>query len=412
MLGWFRKKKKKVPAETDGPVQAETPVEESVEPDHSEQEPLAEPQEVADPVDQVEEIVQEPAREDIFETVEVSPPEQLPVIEQEPVEAAEEVEVPVEAEQSSKEKPGSMFKRLSERLSRTRESFTIRIDQLFLGKKEIDAELFDELEEILITADLGIGTTQDLLEQARKKIKRDNLSDPQALKQIIKDQLKAYIGGDGKPQELSLPENEPFVIMVVGVNGVGKTTTIGKITRKFLQTDHSVLLVAADTFRAAATSQLKIWGERNDVRVIAQQEGADPSAVVYDAMSVARSKEYDVVLVDTAGRLHTKVNLMEELKKIKRVMNKQLEGAPHEVLLVIDATTGQNGISQAKLFNDAVGVTGVALTKLDGTAKGGIVATITRELNLPIRFIGVGEQVDDLRDFDAEEFIEALFVTD
>jgi fused signal recognition particle receptor len=200
--------------------------------------------------------------------------------------------------------------------------------------------------------------------------------------------------------------------MVVGVNGVGKTTTIGKIARKFVLAERSVLLVAADTFRAAAVSQLKIWGQRNDIRVIAQQEGADPSAVVYDAMSVAKSKEYDVVLVDTAGRLHTKVNLMEELKKIKRVMHKQLPGAPHEILLVIDATTGQNGISQAKLFNEAVGVTGIALTKLDGTAKGGIVANITRELNLPIRFIGVGEQVDDLRDFDADEFIEALFASD
>jgi len=407
MLGWFRKKKKKVAVETDTSVQVETPIEESVEPDRSKQESPAQSKELAEPVEQVEETAQASVLEEIPETEQELQAEQL--VEQE---EAEEDEAPVEVEPAPQEKPVSMLRRLSERLSRTRESFTIRMDQLFLGKKEIDADLFDELEEILITADLGVGTTQELLDQARKKIKRDNLSDPQALKQIIKDQLKTYISGDGRPQELTLPENEPFVIMVVGVNGVGKTTTIGKITRKFLQADRSVLLVAADTFRAAATSQLKIWGERNEVRVIAQQEGADPSAVVYDAMSVARSKEYDVVLVDTAGRLHTKVNLMEELKKIKRVMNKQLEGAPHEILLVIDATTGQNGISQAKLFNEAVGVTGVALTKLDGTAKGGIVATITRELNLPIRFIGVGEQVDDLRDFDAEEFIEALFVTD
>ena len=409
MLGWFRKKKKEVAVETDAPVQVEIPIKESAEPDLTEQESAAQSKEVAEPVEQVEETARASVLEEIPETEQELQAEQLSVAEQE---EAEEDDAPVEVESAPQEKPVSMLRRLSERLSRTRESFTIRMDQLFLGKKEIDADLFDDLEEILITADLGVGTTQDLLEQARKKIKRDNLSDPQALKQIIKDQLKTYISGDGRPQELTLPENEPFVIMVVGVNGVGKTTTIGKITRKFLQADRSVLLVAADTFRAAATSQLKIWGERNEVRVIAQQEGADPSAVVYDAMSVARSKEYDVVLVDTAGRLHTKVNLMEELKKIKRVMNKQLEGAPHEILLVIDATTGQNGISQAKLFNEAVGVTGVALTKLDGTAKGGIVATITRELNLPIRFIGVGEQVDDLRDFDAEEFIEALFVTD
>ncbi len=409
MLGWFRKKKKKVAVETDAPLQVQAPIDGSAEANRIAQEPPAQSKEVAEPVEPVEEAAPEAVPKEIPEIEQEAQAGQPSVVEQE---KAEKVEAPVKAEPAPQEKPVSMLKRLSERLSRTRESFTIRMDQLFLGKKEIDADLFDELEEILITADLGVGTTQELLEQARKQIKRDNLSDPQALKQIIKDQLKTYISGDGRPQELSLPENEPFVIMVVGVNGVGKTTTIGKITRKFLQADRSVLLVAADTFRAAATSQLKIWGERNEVRVIAQQEGADPSAVVYDAMSVARSKAYDVVLVDTAGRLHTKVNLMEELKKIKRVMNKQLEGAPHEILLVIDATTGQNGISQAKLFNEAVGVTGVALTKLDGTAKGGIVATITRELNLPIRFIGVGEQVDDLRDFDAEEFIEALFVTD
>jgi fused signal recognition particle receptor len=303
----------------------------------------------------------------------------------------------------------SIFKKLSERLYRTRESFTQRIDELFLGKKKIDAALFDELEEILVTADLGITTTMELLETARKQVKRDSLSDPQQLKAIIKDSLKTYLSASSRPAELVMPQQGPFVIMVVGVNGVGKTTTIGKIAAKFNAAGRSVLLVAADTFRAAAISQLKIWGERNGARVIAHQEGADPSSVVFDAMAMAVSKGYDVVLIDTAGRLHTRANLMEELKKIKRVIGKQLAGAPHEVLLVIDATTGQNGISQATLFNEAIGVTGVALTKLDGTAKGGIVATITRELRLPIRFIGVGEQLDDLRDFDADEFIEALF---
>jgi len=390
MLGWFKKKKTK---------ETETP--ESTSFSEVANEPEAESQLAAEESSEPSHVPEPKSPQDVEPG--------LQVIEEAAVDKLDE---PAEEPPSSPEKPASMFKRLSERLSRTRESFTIRMDELFLGKKEIDAELFDELEEILVTADLGIATTQELLEHARKRIKRDNLSDPQALKQIIKEQLKDYISGDGRPQELNLPEGEPFVIMVVGVNGVGKTTTIGKITRKFLRAGRSVLLVAADTFRAAAVSQLKIWGERNDVRVIAQHEGADPSAVVYDAISVARSKKYDVVLVDTAGRLHTKVNLMEELKKITRVMDKQIPGAPQEILLVIDATTGQNGISQAKLFNEAVGVTGVALTKLDGTAKGGIVATITRELNLPIRFIGVGEQLDDLRDFDADEFIEALFKTD
>ncbi|NNK93033.1 MAG: signal recognition particle-docking protein FtsY, partial [Desulfobacterales bacterium] len=221
--------------------------------------------------------------------------------------------------------------------------------------------------------------------------------------------IKAIIVDHNQPDDLVMPEEGPFVVMVVGVNGVGKTTTIGKIARKFINSEQSVLLVAADTFRAAAVSQLKIWGERNNIEVFAQQEGADPSSVVFDALAVARKKSYDVVLVDTAGRLHTKANLMEELKKIKRVMGKQLQGAPHEILLVIDATTGQNGISQALLFNEAVEITGIALTKLDGTAKGGIVANIAKELKTPIRFIGVGEQVDDLRDFNADEFVEALF---
>ncbi len=307
------------------------------------------------------------------------------------------------------EKSPSLLKKLSERLSRTRESFTQRLDELFLGKKEIDAELFDNLEEILVTADLGISTTQELLESARRKVKRDGLSDPQKLKAILKEKIRSIIVDHDRPGELVMPDKGPFVIMVVGVNGVGKTTTIGKVARKFQNAGQSVLLVAADTFRAAAVSQLKIWGERNNARVVSQHEGADPSSVVFDAMAVAINKNYDVVLVDTAGRLHTKTNLMEELKKIKRVIHKKLTGAPHEVLLVIDATTGQNGISQALLFDEAVGITGIALTKLDGTAKGGIVANIAKELKTPIRFIGVGEQIDDLRDFDADEFVEAIF---
>jgi fused signal recognition particle receptor len=386
MLGWF--KKKKTP---------QAPEEQALQ---LEQEPL-EPEAKTSPEQPLPAESGEPA------APEAATPPADPLVEPpaEPEDEADQAGQP-EAAQSS---GPSMLKRLSQRLSRTRESFTARIDELFLGKKQIDGELFDELEEILVTADLGIATTQELLEEARKQVKRDNLSDPRALKEVIKNQLKDFVGGRDQGSELQLPETGPLVIMVVGVNGVGKTTTIGKIARKFVQSGQSVLLVAADTFRAAATSQLKIWGERNEVRVIAQQEGADPSAVVYDAMAVATSKDYDVVLVDTAGRLHTKVNLMEELKKINRVMNKQLEGAPHETLLVIDATTGQNGISQARLFNEAIGVTGIALTKLDGTAKGGIVVNITRELGLPIRFIGVGEQADDLRDFNGDEFIEALF---
>lgn len=306
-------------------------------------------------------------------------------------------------------KATSLFQRLSERLTKTKESLVYRIDTLFLGKKVIDQELLDELEEILITADLGVGTTTEVLEEARRKLKRNELSDPNTLKQVLKDKLRSFIMETDRPAELVMPESGPFVIMVVGVNGVGKTTTIGKIAHKFTNAGQSVLLVAADTFRAAAVAQLKIWGERNNVRVVAQHEGADPSAVVFDAMDVAMAKNYDVVIVDTAGRLHTQVNLMEELKKIKRVMGKKIPAAPHEVMLILDATTGQNAISQAKLFNATVDITGLTLTKLDGTAKGGIVVNICRELKIPIRFIGIGEQLEDLRDFDPGEFVEALF---
>ena len=314
-----------------------------------------------------------------------------------------------ETMQAQGKSTSSFFRRLAEKLSKTREAFTYQLDNLFLGRREIDAELFDDLEELLITADLGVATTRELLDHARRRVHRKELSDPESLKQALKEKIKSFISDYQRDAELVMPESGPFVIMVVGVNGVGKTTTIGKIAHKFVKAGRSVMLVAGDTFRAAAVSQLQIWGKRNGVHVVARADGADPSSVVYDAMDIARASNYDVVLVDTAGRLHTQANLMEELKKIKRVMGKRLEGAPHEVMLVIDATTGQNGISQAKLFHEAVGLTGITLTKLDGTAKGGIVANICREMKTPIRFIGVGEKVEDLRDFDPDEFIEALF---
>jgi len=302
-----------------------------------------------------------------------------------------------------------LFKRLQESLSKTRNSLVSRVDDLFLGKKEIDAQLLDELEEILITADLGVNTTLDLLDEIRSKVSRQELKDPQALKLALKERLLAFFEGYDEAAEMKMPEEGPFVIMVVGVNGVGKTTTIGKIANKFARSGHSVLLVAADTFRAAAIDQLKIWGERVGVEVVAKEHGADPSSVIYDALDYGTSKNYEVILVDTAGRLHTKVNLMEELKKIKRVIGKKMAGAPHEIMLILDATTGQNSISQAKLFDEAVGLTGLTLTKLDGTAKGGIVVNISHDFQIPIRFIGIGEKLEDLRDFDPREFIEALF---
>jgi len=345
-------------------------------------------------------------------TEELTPPELLPDIpplpEQETLKEPEEITAKTDSSTSNETK--SLFSRLSQRLSKTRSTFTYQLDTLFLGKKEIDSQLLDDLEEILITADLGVGTTQELLEHARKKVKRKELTDPYLLKEVLKEKIKTFIVDSEKNTDLIMPDKGPFVIMVIGVNGVGKTTTIGKIANKFVQSGQSVMLVAADTFRAAAVSQLQIWGERNNVSVVAHKEGADPSSVVFDALEIAQAKNIDVVLVDTAGRLHTHTNLMEELKKIKRVMGKKLKGSPHEIMLVIDATTGQNGISQARLFNEAVEITGIALTKLDGTSKGGIVANICKEIKIPIRFIGIGEQMDDLRDFDAGEFVEALFL--
>ncbi len=308
------------------------------------------------------------------------------------------------------EKPQrSMFKRLQERLGKSRNHFVHRLDRLFRGRKEIDQELFDELEEILITADLGVNTAMELLDAAKSSVKRQDLSDPQALKEVLRDKILSFLCESDRPAELVLPDSGPFVIMVVGVNGVGKTTSIGKIASKFASSGQSVLLVAGDTFRAAAIDQLKIWGDRVGVEVVAGPPKSDPSSVVFDGVAKGVAKDYDVVIIDTAGRLHTSVNLMAELKKIKRVVGKNLATAPHEVMLVVDATTGQNAISQAKMFNEAVGITGLTLTKLDGTAKGGIVANICHELKIPVRFIGIGEQVEDLRDFDPEEFVDALF---
>jgi fused signal recognition particle receptor len=301
----------------------------------------------------------------------------------------------------------SLFKRLQERLSKS--NFVHRLDSLLLGRKKIDQDLFDALEELLITADMGVHTTLHLLEAAKDSVKREQLSDPQALKKVLRDHILSFLQESEQPPELVLPESGPFVLMVVGVNGVGKTTSIGKIAAKFVQAGHSVLLVAGDTFRAAAIDQLKIWGDRIQVEVVAGAPKSDPAAVVFDGVAQGLAKGHEVIIIDTAGRLHTSVNLMEELKKIKRVMAKNLATAPHEVMLVLDATTGQNALSQARMFHEAVGVTGLTLTKLDGTAKGGIVANICHELKIPIRFIGIGEQVEDLRTFDAEEFVDALF---
>jgi fused signal recognition particle receptor len=298
--------------------------------------------------------------------------------------------------------------RLRSGLSKTRNSFTGRLDRLVLGKKEITPDLLDELEEILFTSDIGVATTQELIDTVREKVARKELRDPEKLKLALREHILSFLT---IPDQESLPQtpNEPLVIMVIGVNGVGKTTTIGKAAHRFKEQGKEVMLVAADTFRAAAVEQLAVWGERVGAEVIRQGTGADPSAVAFDAMSAAMSRKTDVVLIDTAGRLHTKRNLMDELKKISRVIGKKLPGAPHQVWLVLDATTGQNAISQTEIFNRELGITHLILTKLDGTAKGGIVVGISHELQLPIKFIGIGEKMDDLRPFDPADFVQAIF---
>jgi len=299
------------------------------------------------------------------------------------------------------------FQRLKEGLFKTHEGLVSKIDELVAGKKEIDEGLLAELEEILITSDIGVKTTQELLDNLTAKVQRKELEDADLLRKSLQEQIFQILSRQGKP--LNLEAARPFIIMVIGVNGTGKTTTIGKIAQKFKAQGKSVLLVAADTFRAAAIEQLEIWGQRVNCEVIKQKSGSDPSAVVFDALKAAKSRSSDVMIVDTAGRLHTKINLMEELKKVKRIVDREVPGAPHEILLVLDATTGQNAIAQAKMFNQSLGVTGIVLTKLDGTAKGGILIAISDELKIPLRYIGIGEKVDDLREFNARDFVEALF---
>lgn len=311
-------------------------------------------------------------------------------------------------EEQENKKDKGFFERLRQGLSKTRSGLTGRLDQLAMGKKEINGELMEELEEILFTSDLGVQATQELIDRVRDHVARRELANPERLKDALKENILDFLQVPKVPCGVPAP-GEPMIIMVVGVNGVGKTTTIGKAAYHFQKEGKRVLLVAADTFRAAAIEQLVIWGKRVQTEVIKQQQGADPSAVVFDAVSAAISKGVDVVLIDTAGRLHTKVNLMDELQKIHRVTGKRLQGAPHEVWLVLDATTGQNAISQAEIFHKTLGVTDIILTKLDGTAKGGIVVGIARHLGLPIRFIGIGEKIDDLRPFDAEDFVNAIF---
>jgi fused signal recognition particle receptor len=301
----------------------------------------------------------------------------------------------------------SFFDRLKQGLSKTRQILLTDIDDLVLGEKKIDQSLYDELEEALIRADVGPAFTYDLMETIKEQVRRKELDKADLLRTILRDRMKEILERCESP--LYIPPGMLYTIMVVGVNGTGKTTTIGKLAYELKNQGMSVMLAAADTFRAAAIEQLDVWSKRVGVPLIRQKIDADPAAVVFDAIQAAKANQVGVVIVDTAGRLHTKVNLMEELKKMKRIMARELPGSPHEVLLVLDATTGQNGISQAKIFKEEIGVTGIALTKLDGTAKGGVILRIAGDLGIPIRFIGVGESIDDLRPFKAADFVDALF---
>ena len=303
----------------------------------------------------------------------------------------------------------NLFEKLKKGLSKTHEGFVEQIDRLVLGQKKIDQDLLDELEGILFAADLGTKTSHQLIEGVRQGLKRGELEQPDRVKEFIKQEILRTLQSGEKPLSIDFSQTKPFVIMVVGVNGVGKTTTLGKIAYQYSSQGKKVLIGAADTFRAAAVEQLEIWAKRAGADLIKQSKGSDPSAVAFDTLHAAKAREADLVFIDTAGRLHTKVNLMEELKKLQRIVSRESPGAPHEVLLVLDATNGQNAISQAKFFHEAIGVTGIALTKLDGTAKGGIIVGITEEFRIPIRYIGVGEGMDDLREFNASEFVQALF---
>lgn len=311
--------------------------------------------------------------------------------------------------QSIASKTEAVTNKFKEGLQKTTNAFSEKMGDLLSRYKKIDEEFYEELEEILISADVGVTTVMDLIDDLRAQAKKEKIEDAKELQPILSEKLAALLKGGEDDVGLKLNEGGLSIILFVGVNGVGKTTTIGKLAHRFKQEGKSVLLAAGDTFRAGAIEQLEVWGERVGVDVIKQQAGSDPAAVIYDAVQAAKQRGIDVLLCDTAGRLQNKSNLMEELNKIYRVIGREVPGAPHEVLLVVDATTGQNALSQAKLFGEKTGVTGLVLSKLDGTAKGGIAVAIRRELDIPVKFVGLGEKIDDLQPFDSEQFVHALF---
>nr|WP_059392349.1 signal recognition particle-docking protein FtsY [Pseudomonas toyotomiensis] len=405
LFSWWRKKPAETAVESTQSAPIEQPVTQApVEPPTPEPVPVAEPEvaEVASaPAPQPEPQAAEPAAAPVV----IEPP---PVVSEAVVEAAPVSAAPaLVAAPATQEKP-SFFARLKQGLSKTSASLGEGMASLFLGKKAIDDDLLDDLETRLLTADVGVEATTAIIGNLTKRVARKELADSGALYKALQEELVSLL----KPVEQPLvidTAKQPYVILVVGVNGVGKTTTIGKLAKKLQLEGKKVMLAAGDTFRAAAVEQLQVWGERNNIAVIAQHTGADSASVIFDAVQAAKSRGIDVLIADTAGRLHTKDNLMEELKKVRRVIGKLDETAPHEVLLVLDAGTGQNAINQAKQFNQTVNLTGLALTKLDGTAKGGVIFALAKQFGLPIRYIGVGEGIDDLRPFQAQAFVQALF---
>ena len=405
LFSWWRKKPAETAVESTQSAPIEQPVTQvPVEPPTLEPAPVAEPEvtEVASaPAPQPEAQAAEPPAAPVV--IEPPPVVSEPVVEAAPVAAAPALV----AAPATQEKP-SFFARLKQGLSKTSASLGEGMASLFLGKKAIDDDLLDDLETRLLTADVGVEATTAIIGNLTKRVARKELADSGALYKALQEELVSLL----KPVEQSLvidTAKQPYVILVVGVNGVGKTTTIGKLAKKLQLEGKKVMLAAGDTFRAAAVEQLQVWGERNNIAVIAQHTGADSASVIFDAVQAAKSRGIDVLIADTAGRLHTKDNLMEELKKVRRVIGKLDETAPHEVLLVLDAGTGQNAINQAKQFNQTVNLTGLALTKLDGTAKGGVIFALAKQFGLPIRYIGVGEGIDDLRPFEAQAFVQALF---
>ena len=360
--------------------------------------------EISTALEPVEEIIEEKNLEDELPITEN-------VVESEIVEDIKnELQPVIEIETREKPSEGGFFSRLVKGLLKTKQNIGAGFRSFFLGKK-IDDELFEELEEQLLVADIGVPTTSKIIKNLTEHASRKELQDAELLYQQLKVEMADILEPVAQPLEIDSTK-KPYVILMVGVNGVGKTTTIGKLARKFQAEGKSVMLAAGDTFRAAAVEQLQVWGERNHIPVVAQSTGSDSASVIFDAMQSAAARNIDILIADTAGRLQNKNNLMDELKKIVRVMKKYDETAPHEIMLTLDAGTGQNAISQAKLFNEAVGLTGISLTKLDGTAKGGVIFAIADQFKLPIRYIGVGEKIEDLREFNAKEFIEALFVNE